>query len=621
MVDCIEAFQEDADDPIEVINACETEEIINACVTEDEWFLDSGASSHVTGNPKLLSHMSSSTVPHIRTAGGQAMPIARQGSVNTTDSSGAIKTISQILYVLGVMTNLLSIGRLTDIGYTIVFETTQCIITDTYNDKAILLQGTCDPRNNLYRITSKIGQSCLSIISNVTSSLSQSIPATPHIQTITVSPLAAPKLSASETRPSTRPSNADIHLWHKRIGHINYQGLYHMTSKNLVAGVPAIPLIKHICSSCMLGKLPHDRIPKRRKTFTTRPLQLIHSDLCGPMPIHSRKGNRYILTFIDDFSMKTWLYFIADKTQTLDCFKKFRQLVETSTHKIGTLRSDRGGEYLSTTFNNYLAANGIQRQLTAGYSPHQNGVAKRKNRTLLEGIRSVVTGTKIPKALWKDLAYSVNYIQNRWPTKALKLKTPEEVFTGIKPHLGHLRVIGCLAYCHIPDVKRQKLDPKATATIFIGYDEQSKAYRCYHPPSRKILVSRDVRFDEQQFAIPSIETTEPLEDHSFLDRLLSHTKPMTQPICIPLHSTTVHPPQTPQSVLLPGRTQHSTHSHNTSLTIPQPSNLPTQFDPVTPTSNPTSINPPSDSLESPLPESNLPEVLVVIPRRSECPQK
>ena len=273
------------------------------------------------------------------------------------------------------------------------------------------------------------------------------------------------------------------------------------------------------------------------------------------------------------------------------------------------------------TFNNYLAANGIQRQLTIGYSPHQNGVAERKNRTLLEGIRSVVTGTKIPKALWEDLAYSVNYIQNRCPTKALKLKTPEEVFTGIKPHFRHLHVIGCLAYCHIPDVKRQKLDPKTTATIFIGYDEHSKAYQCYHPPSRKILVNRDVRFDEQQFTIPLTETTEPLEDHSFLDRLLSHTKPMTQPICIPLHSTTVHPPQTPQSVLLPSRTQHSTHSHNTSLTIPQPSNLPTQSDPVTPTSNPTSIDPPSDSLESPLPESNLPEVPVVIPCRSERPRK
>ena len=77
MVDCIEAFQEDANDPIEVINACETEEIINTCVTEDEWFLDSGASSHVTGNPKLLNHMSSSTVLHICTAAEQAMPVAR----------------------------------------------------------------------------------------------------------------------------------------------------------------------------------------------------------------------------------------------------------------------------------------------------------------------------------------------------------------------------------------------------------------------------------------------------------------------------------------------------------------------------------------------------------------
>jgi hypothetical protein len=260
----------------------------------------------------------------------------------------------------------------------------------------------------------------------------------------------------------------------------------------------------------MLGKLPRDRAPKKRTTFTTHKLQLIHTDLCGPLPITSRSGNKYILTFIDDFSRKTWLYFLSDKAQTLDCFKQFRALVETPTLRIGTLRSDRGGEYLSTSFNSYCSTHGITRQLTAGYAPHQNGIAERKNRTLLEGICSVVTGTKIPKALWEEIARTVNYIQNRCPTKALKLQTPEEVFTGIKPHLGHLRVIGCTAYCHIPDVKRQKFDPKALPTLLLGYDENSKAYRCYHPPTRKIIISRDVKFDEQCFDPSLPEVTEPL---------------------------------------------------------------------------------------------------------------
>lgn len=130
------------------------------------------------------------------------------------------------------------------------------------------------------------------------------------------------------------------------------------------------------------------------------------------MMITFRNGNRYILTFIDDFSRKTWLYFLAEKSQTLECFKQFRTLVENPTLKIDTLRTDRGGEYISQLFTSYCTATGIKRQLTAGYSPHQNGVAERKNRTLLEGIRSVVTGTKIPKPLWEELARTVNYIQN-----------------------------------------------------------------------------------------------------------------------------------------------------------------------------------------------------------------
>jgi hypothetical protein len=104
-------------------------------------------------------------------------------------------------------------------------------------------------------------------------------------------------------------------------------------------------------------------------------------------------------------------------------------------------------------------------------------------------IRSIVIGTKIPKSFWEEIAKTVCYIQNHCPTKPLKLKIPFEMWTGLKPNLSHLRVIGCVAYCHIPDAKRNKLDAKAIPSLLIGYDEHSKAYRCYNPASRKILIS------------------------------------------------------------------------------------------------------------------------------------
>jgi hypothetical protein len=261
-----------------------------------------------------------------------------------------------------------------------------------------------------------------------------------------------------------------------------------------------------------MEKMHKDRVPKVKTTPTTRPLQLIHSDLCGPLPTTSKTGNRYILTFIDDYTRKTWLYFLAMKSQTLALFKQFKTLVETPLHRIQTLRSDRGGEYLSAEFSSYCSTQGIHRQLTTAYSSHQNGLAERKNMTILEGIRSVVAGTKIPRYLWEEIAKAVNYIQNRCPTKAIKLKTPEEMYTGIRPNISHFRVLGCVAYCHIPDAKRTKLEPKAVTTILVGYDESSKAYRCYNPATRKILISCDVRFDERSCDPNITQVTEPLID-------------------------------------------------------------------------------------------------------------
>jgi IS30 family transposase len=151
-------------------------------------------------------------------------------------------------------------------------------------------------------------------------------------------------------------------------------------------------------------------------------------------------GHTHILTFIDDFSCKTWLYFLSKKSQTLATFKLFRSIVETHDKKVESLRSDRGGNIFlpllwhTTKTPKYRDSSPLITQ--------QNGIAERKNMTLLEAIRSIVRGTKVPKYLWEEIAKAVNYIQNRLPTKALRFKTPEQAFTGIHPNLSHLRVLG-----------------------------------------------------------------------------------------------------------------------------------------------------------------------------------
>jgi hypothetical protein len=321
---------------------------------EEEWFLDSGATSHIIGNMNLLSDFGPSVVSSINTAGNQILLVASKRSVKISDVTGKIKVVLDVLYVPGIHTNLFLVGKFTDLGYRIIFNTNSCYVLDRKQpgckDFAIYLQAERDSKNKLYKVARKNYHLGLAVL--------PSSPPTP-------APSPPPRL------PTTK-----IYLWHRRIGHANYQALYHMTSRGFIIGTPEIPFIKHVCSSCATRKMYKDGTPKQRTTQTTKPLLLIHTNLCGPLPTSSRTGNKYILTFINDFTKKTWLCFLAQKSQTLEIFKQFRLLVETSDYRIESLRSNRGGEYLSTNFISFCKSHGIHRQLTAGYSLHQNVVAK-----------------------------------------------------------------------------------------------------------------------------------------------------------------------------------------------------------------------------------------------------
>jgi histone deacetylase 1/2 len=495
----------------EEINVC-----LAAFAAEEDWFLDSGATSHVTGNRSLLLNLDQSSVPSVRLAGNQVMPVEGKGNVRIEDTNGEIKIVSDVLYVPGVRTNLLSVGKFTDLGCSVVFYSNRCYI---YKKNNIFLQAVRDQKNRLYRVENKVHQISIAENDNGLSMNHKDV----HSSTTRESRLSASTSSSMHSNTSTvtgttfeanSKSNSlqEADLWHQRCGHLNFQSMYHMTNKDLVVGIPKLPLLRRICRSCALGKMHKERIPQQRTSTTTRPLELIHSDICGPFPIASRNGSKYILTFVDDFTRMTWLYFLKEKSQTFEAFKQFKTSVENKVNQIGTLRSDRGGEYMSTIFLDYCRSHGIHRQLTSAYSPFQNGLAERKNRSLLEAMRSMAAGTKLPKYLWEELAKTACYLQNRAPTKALKLKTPYEMYSGIKPNLRHLRVIGCVAYCLIPSEKRDKLAPTAIITFLVGYDSNSKAYRCYHPATRKIIISRDVRFDEQNFTLTDTELTEELFD-------------------------------------------------------------------------------------------------------------
>ena len=179
-----------------------------------------------------------------------------------------------------------------------------------------------------------------------------------------------------------------------------------------------------------------------------------------------------------DFSRKTWIYFLKKKNEVFKWFRDFKALVENQIgNKIKILRTDNGTKYESNEFNDYCREIGIKRETTTGYTPEQNGVAKRKNRTILEVARAMLYDQGLPKFLRGEVANTAVYVQYRCPHSALDSKTSEEVFSGMKPNVCHFRVFGSPVYFHVPKEKRSKLDASGKKGTFLGYSETSKAYR------------------------------------------------------------------------------------------------------------------------------------------------
>jgi hypothetical protein len=139
---------------------------------------------------------------------------------------------------------------------------------------------------------------------------------------------------------------------------------------------------------------------------------------------------------------------------------------------------------------------GIKRELTTSYNPQQNGVAERKNRTLMEAVKTMIHDQDLPMCLWVEAAKKPVYVQNKLSRIALGFKTLEETFFGKKPQVRHIKIFRCPVFVHIPKEKRNKLDPSGKKGIFVGYCEVSKAFRFYIPGYHHIEMNRDVTFDE-----------------------------------------------------------------------------------------------------------------------------
>jgi len=309
------------------------------------------------------------------------------------------------------------------------------------------------------------------------------------------------KTGVSDFAPKVMLGNLknSMELWHLRLGHLGEDNLKKLVKNGMVKGIEGIleGSVKKNCKGCFEGKQTRSPFGVATRRATEK-LQLIHSDLKGPINVPTYAGNRFFITFTDDYTRKVWVFMMKKKSETLGVFQRFKQMVETETGlKLKCLRSDNGGEFTSWKMKDYLSKEGIKHELTVPYSPEQNGVAERLNRTLLEMARAMIYGSGVDKNLWGEAIVTASYLKNRWPSSSLgENVTPEEAWSGEKPNVEHLKIFGSPCSVLIPQEKRSSLDSRSWSGILVGYSEVSKAYRVWNPRTRTVVVARDVIIQE-----------------------------------------------------------------------------------------------------------------------------
>jgi transposase InsO family protein len=416
------------------------------------WYVDTCASTHITYDKEQLINTTNNTTATITAANNVEMSATAVGNAKipvVTDNGPDQVVAKNVLYVPESSVNLLSVSKMLQKGYEVLFSPKGSRIVDTDGSSV----ATMTEQNGIF------------------------------------------KLNSPNEKVYYTVKKPDAKVWHKRLGHLNNRSML-LLSKGLATGMNIQTCSEDPCVTCTKGKQQRSSFKESGKRAEGT-LDIIHSDLCGPMETTSIGGARYFLTLIDDHTRKMFVYFLESKSQVAETFEEFQRLVENQTgKKIKVLRTDNGREYVNQGLKNILRKSGIRHQLTVPYCPEQNGLAERANRTIVERARSMLLDANLDKSFWAESTATAVYLINRSPTKRIPEMTPEEAWTGVKPNLEHLRVFGCKAMCHVPKERRQKWDPKSREMLFVGYCDETKGYRIMDPETKKITKARDVVFLE-----------------------------------------------------------------------------------------------------------------------------
>ena len=436
---------------------------VNLVENNSEWIVDTGASKHFCANKDLFVSMEEAKAgEQVYMGNSSSSEVLGRGKVVLKLTSGKTLALHNVMYVPSLRRNLISGALLNKVGVKLVFDANKLVLT----------------RNGEY-----VGKGYLSgglFVLEIVSDSSMN------------------KFSSSAYIVES------FKLWHGRLGHVGITKLKQMKSLNLLPNMSLDGLDKcEVCAESKFVKKPYRTVTKRETT----PLELIHTDLADFKNLESRGGKRYYITFVDDCSRYSRVFLLRSKDEAESKFLVYKAEVENQLdRKIKRVRSDRGGEYGSGTLKDLCESEGIIHEVSAPYTPQQNGVAERKNRTLKEMMNAMLLSSGLPDNLWGEAVLSANYVQNRVTHKKLG-KTPYEIWKGYAPNLSYLKVWGCLAKVGYPSFKRSTVGSRTYDAVFIGYAENSAAYRFMSLEDSSISESRDAEFFEQVFPLKKIVDT------------------------------------------------------------------------------------------------------------------
>jgi transposase InsO family protein len=366
-------------------------------------------------------------------------------------------SLSNVLYVASLSFNLLSVGQLCDLGLQCLFTPNEVVVSKI-DDEKVIFKGF--RHGNIYVVDFTSEDANLATCLFTKTSLGW--------------------------------------LWHRRLAHVGMSSLKKLMKNDLVRGLKDVTFEKDkLCSACQAGKQVANTHPTKAYMSTSRVLELLHMDLFGPTTYKSLGGNLYCLVIVDDFSRYTWVFFLHDKTEVASCFKKFAKRAQNEFEvKLKKIRSDNGKEFDNTNIETYCDEVGIKHEVSATYTPQQNGVVERKNRTLITLARTMLDEYNTPEEFWAEAINTACYASNRLFLQKFLKKTPYELLNGKKPDVSFFRVFGCKCYIYKKRQHLGKFQRRCDIGFLVGYSSKSKAYRVFNRATGIVEETYDVEFDE-----------------------------------------------------------------------------------------------------------------------------